>query len=148
MLRAPEASLASVRLRPDNDVDEIEPEVTTTGEDEFNAAPVNLFVTGALAKTFKLPDTWAEGLPPEHASWRSPTRSVNPSTRTSGGLAEGTQVKTLICADRLAHPIIVESRIAKRAITDLRKQRDGTRVQDEGHLWDVTLGNKVTLFAR
>ena len=41
MLRAPEASLASVRLRPDDDVDEIEPEVSTAGEHEFDAAPVN-----------------------------------------------------------------------------------------------------------
>jgi hypothetical protein len=41
VLRAPEASLAGVRLRPDHDVDEIEPEVTTAGQDEFDAAPVN-----------------------------------------------------------------------------------------------------------
>jgi hypothetical protein len=41
VLRAPEASLASVRLGPDNDVDEIEAEVATADEDEFDAAPVN-----------------------------------------------------------------------------------------------------------
>lgn len=33
--------MTSVRLRPDDDVDEIEPEVATAGKDEFDAAPVN-----------------------------------------------------------------------------------------------------------
>ena len=31
----------SVRLRPDDDVDEVEPEVSAAGEDEFDAAPVD-----------------------------------------------------------------------------------------------------------
>jgi hypothetical protein len=33
--------LTSVRLRPDDDIDEVEPEVTTAGEDQLDAAPIN-----------------------------------------------------------------------------------------------------------
>src|SRR5581483_796784 len=55
--------------------------------------PETRFVTGTVRFTDRDPLTVPPGLPPEHDKTMSPTRSVRPSARTTGGLENVEQLK-------------------------------------------------------